>query len=69
MAQLVALQGGRQELERDWVGLCDQYAASLFGKTQQVLALTKQNEILYDEIHRLQQIILGGTADELSELQ
>lgn len=69
MGQLIKMEN-RLNQERDWVDLCDKYAAMLYRKDQQILALTKQNEILYDEINRLQQIILGGNVqDEMPEMQ
>jgi hypothetical protein len=69
LGKLIELKGKLQE-EREWVDLADKYSMMVFRKDQQILALMKQNELLYDEVGRLQKIILGGDAEhEMSELQ
>ena len=69
VGELIKLKSRLNE-ERDWVSLCDQYSTMLFRKDQQILSLTKQNELLYDEISRLQKMILGcDDSGEMSSMQ
>ena len=69
MGELIKLKSRLSE-EREWVTLCDQYSTILFRKDQQRLALTKQNELLYDELARLQKMILGcDDSGEMSSMQ
>ena len=69
MGELLKMKSRLSE-ERDWVALCDQYSTMLFRKDQQILALTKQNELLYDELSRLQKMILGrDDSGEMSSMQ
>lgn len=69
MGELIKMKSRLNE-EREWVDLCDKYAAIIYRKDQQILALYKQNEMLYEQVDNLQKLIMEGmTHDKMPQLQ